>query len=169
MRSTGCSTVGSRLVLSLACVGMAAITMAAGGAPPPTDACALLPVALLNSTLNKHFAAPVRHVAPPAYAGQNPGTDCDYNTASGHASEVDFKVYVDHSPSEATATFQRLSMFYQPGTKVSGIGDSAYLDKFGAIHVLKGKVRYYIDMDGAHTAAGKKAIQALAAHVAAQL
>lgn len=169
MRSTGCSIARSSLLLSVACAVLAAPTTAAGAQQPPKDPCALLTVALLNKTLNEHFAAPISAEAPPAYAGQAPGTTCRYETTSGHSPTVVLIVYVDHSPTEAKDTFERLSMFYQPSTKADGIGDTAYTDRDGAIHVLKGQVRYYIDLDDAKTPAGKTAIRTLALAVAAQL
>jgi len=40
---------------------------------------------------------------------------------------------------DAKQTFDKLMMWYQVRPGPSGIGDSAYIESQGAIHVLKGK------------------------------
>ena len=88
------------------------------------------------------FAPPQRSTAVPAYSGQAPGTRCEY--AGNGGTNVELIVYVDHSPAEAQVTFQKLSAFYPATSKPTGIGDAAYFDQQHAIHVLKGKTRFYI-------------------------
>lgn len=77
---------------------------------------------------------------------------------------VDFIVYVDASPSEAKDTFDKLTMWLTPKSKPA-IGDSAYIDTHGAIHVLKDKVRYYISLEPKN----EKQMKDLAASVAARI
>ena len=78
-----------------------------------------------------------------------------------------FRAYVDPSPSAAADLFTRLSIFYSPPTPVS-IGDKAYFDPKHGLHVLKGKVRYFIAMDDS-TAASEKQLAELGRQVAGRL
>jgi hypothetical protein len=80
-------------------------------------------------------------------------------------------VYLDPSTAVAKDTFAKLSAYFTPSTAVPGIGDSAYLDSSHAIHVQKGKVRFYININpvGTNTAQEEKQQKALAAWVAGQL
>lgn len=131
----------------------------------PSDVCSLLTAQQLQKTLGLAFGAAQKASAPPAYMGQAAGTNCRYSDSGGHH-EVVLIVYVDHSPAEAKETFEKLSAWYPTLSKPSGIGDSAYIDKSHAIHVLKGSVRYFIN---AGSSASDKQVQDLATAVAAQL
>jgi len=73
------------------------------------------------------------------------GAKCDYEQKGG-GQHVTFIFYVDRSPAEAKQNFDKLSMWFPPKSKPAGIGDSAYIDSNHAIHVLKGKVRYFISV-----------------------
>lgn len=131
----------------------------------PSDICSLLSQQQLQKTLGVAFDAAQKSSAPPAYRGQSAGTNCHYNEQKNGRKEVILIVYVDHSPDEAKQTFEKLSFFYRPKSKPSGIGDSAYIDAQSAIHVLKGKVRYFINAGDV----SEKQIEALATAVAGQI
>ena len=56
-----------------------------------------------------------------------------------------FRVYVDSSASASADLFAKLKSYFRSGSKdVSGVGDEAYLDKLGDLHVRKGRVRYFL-------------------------
>lgn len=131
----------------------------------PSDVCSLLTTQQLQKTLGQTFGAAQKTSAPPAYMGQAAGTNCRYSDQGGHH-EVVLIVYADHSADEAKQTFEKLSAWYPTLSKPSGIGDSAYIDKTHAIHVLKGSVRFFIN---AGSGASDKQVQDLATAVAAQL
>ena len=135
---------------------------------PPSDLCSLLPPDQLHKVLGQGYAAPEKSVAPPPYAANPPGTQCVYSADKGP--KVIFIVYVDPSVSLAKETFSKLSLFYSPSTPAAGIGDSAYVDRRHAIHVLAGKVRYFIDISIQNsTPANDKQLKDLAGSVAGQL
>lgn len=131
----------------------------------PSDVCSLLSTQQLQKTLGQSYGAAQKTSAPPAYRGQSAGTNCRYSDSGGRH-EVVFIVYVDGSVAEAQQTFDKLSVWYPAVSKPSGIGDSAYIDKSHAIHVLKGAVRYFISPG---SSASDKQVQDLATAVAAQL
>jgi len=130
------------------------------------DVCGWLTPAQLQKVFGRGFEAPARNDWPPAFAGQTVGTSCTYQ--GGSSLDVVLIAYVDHSADEAKKTFEKLAFFFSPNTKVAGIGDEAYIDKQGAIHVLKGKFRYFIRVD-ASGAQEKTQVQNLATQVAARL
>ena len=78
---------------------------------------------------------------------------------------------MESSPAAAKETFNKLSPYYGPNTAVTGNWDTAYLDARHAIHVQKGKVRYYLNLDpiGTDTAKTEKQLKDLATWVAGQL
>jgi hypothetical protein len=82
-----------------------------------------------------------------------------------------FRVYVDPSTAVAKDTFTKLSAFYAPNKPVAGNWDIAYLDAHHAIHVQKGKVRYYLNLNpiGTDAAKAEKQLITLATWVAGQL
>jgi len=142
----------------------------AAGKDLPSDICSLLAPQQLQKTLGQPFGAPQKATAPSPYRGLNSGTNCQYTSQKNGSQGVTFIVYVDHSPAEAKQTFEKLSAWYPAISKPSGIGDSAYIDKSHAIHVLKGSVRYFIDVgSSASDAVRDKQVQDLAASVAAQI
>jgi hypothetical protein len=118
----------------------------AARAAASTADCSLLTPAQIQQVLGQPFSAPDVSQAPPAYGKQPWGSHCSYRSQKGHAS-VEFIVYIEASASEAKQTFDRLAMWFPAKSKPSGIGDSAYIDSRNAIHVLKGKVRYFISLD----------------------
>jgi hypothetical protein len=109
---------------------------------PPADLCSLLPAAEVSKTLGQAHASPEKSVAPSPYANTATGTDCNY-LAKG--SKLWFRAYVDPSPAAATELFAKLGKFYSPQTPVAGLGDEAYFDPEHALHVRKGKVRFYLN------------------------
>jgi len=140
----------------------------ANAAEPPADLCALLPAAEVSKTLGQTYDSPQKSVAPRPYANTATGTDCNY-LAKG--SKLWFRVYVDPSPSAAKDLFARLSVFYGPPTPVTGLGDEAYFDGKHALHVRKGQVRFYINLDplGTFTPAVEKQLKDLGGRVAGRL
>src|SRR5579864_2555412 len=139
----------------------------ASAAEPPADLCALLPAAEVSKTLGKAYDSPEKSVAPRPYANTATGTDCNY-PAKG--SKLWFRAYVDPSPSAAAELFAKLGKFYSPQTPVAGVGDEAYFDPQHAIHVRKGKVRFYLNLDPVDSAPTvEKELKDLASRVAGRL
>jgi hypothetical protein len=139
-------------------------------AAPPTDLCSLLAPSQLEKTLGQPFGTPQKSKAPPAYGAQPWGVHCEYTSQKGPDVMVDFIAYEDASASEAKQTFDKLSVWFAPKSKPA-IGDSAYIDASHAIHVLKGRVRYYISIDsgGTFTAAKEEQLKDLATSVAVRI
>lgn len=137
---------------------------------PPADACTMLSADQLAKALGQAFGSPMKTEAPAAFIGSPSGTDCTYK-ANGPARQLLFRIYVESSAAAAKVTFDKLSPYYAPNTPVAGNWDTAYLDSRHAIHELKGKVRYYLNLDpvGADTAKTEKQVKDLATMVAGQL
>lgn len=134
---------------------------------PPADLCALLPAADVSKILGRSFDPPEKSVAPRPYANTAQGTDCHY---SAKGSNLWFRAYVDPSPAAATELFDKLGMFYQPQTPVAGLADEAYFDREHALHVRKGKVRFYLNLGVTRfSPAVEKQIKDLAEKVISQL
>ena len=130
-------------IAAMLLVGACAVP-SASAAEPPADLCALLPAADISKTLGQTFGPPEKSVAPRPFAGTNEGTDCHYRSKTG--SKLWFRAYVDPSTAAAKDLFARLSAFYAPPAPVKGLGDEAYFDPQHALHVRKGKVRFYINL-----------------------
>lgn len=113
-------------------------------AAPPAAGCSLLTPAQIQRVLGQPFGAPAESKALPAYAKQSWGSNCEYRSQKGNAT-VTFIVYEDASPSEAKQTFEKLALWYQPKSKPA-VGDEAYIDAHHAIHVVRGKVRFYVSL-----------------------
>lgn len=133
-------------------------------AAPPSDACSLLTPAQIQKVTGSAFGAPNVTAAPPAFGQQPWGSHCTYTSHSAGHTAVDFIVYSDASPTEAKQTFEKLSLWFPPKSRPA-IGDSAYLDSQGAIHVLRGKTRFYISV----SPRDEKQVTDLAASVAAEM
>ena len=133
-------------------------------AAPPADSCALLTPTQIQQVLGQPFAAPTASKWPPAYGKQPWGTQCQYNSQKGPDTKVTFIVYFEQTAAEAKQTFDKLSMWF-PAKSKPAIGDAAYMDSSHAIHVLKGKVRYYISIDPAN----EKQVKDLATSVAGRI
>jgi hypothetical protein len=125
----------------------------------------------VSKTLGKAYDAPKKSVAPRPYANTAEGTDCNYLSKGAAGSKLWFRAYVDPSPSAAADLFAQLSKFYGPPTPVTGLGDEAYFDKAHALHVRKGKVRFYINLSpmNTFTPAIEKQLKDLGSRVAGQL
>jgi hypothetical protein len=153
------------LIAAILVLATCAIRSAAN--EPPADLCSLLPAADVSKALGQTYSAPEKSVAPRPFKDTNEGTDCNYN-AKG--SKFWFRAYVDPSPSEAKDLFARLSKYYGPQTPVPGLGDEAYLDAKHAIHVRKGRIRYYLNITPVDSvSAVEKQLTELANRAAAQL
>lgn len=136
---------------------------------PPADLCALLPATELSKTLGLAYDPPEKSIAPRPFPNTAEGTDCMYKRSKdARERKLMFRVYVDPSPSAAADLFARLGKFFGPPTTVSGVGDQAYFDKNHGLHVLKGKVRFYIAMDD-FTSAIEKQLETVASQVAGRL
>lgn len=133
-------------------------------AAPTADNCALLTPAQIQKVLGQPFGSPGESKWPPAYGKQPWGTQCQYNSQKGPDTKVTFIVYFEQTAAEAKQTFDKLSMWF-PAKSKPAIGDSAYMDNSHAIHVLKGKVRYYISIDPPD----EKQAKDLAASIAARI
>lgn len=134
---------------------------------PPADLCSLLPAADVSKALGQAYAAPQKSIAPRPFANTNEGTDCKY---PGKGGQLWFRAYVDPSPAAATDLFARLSKFYGTPTPVPGLGDEAYFDRDHAIHVRKGKVRFYLNLSPLGSpGTAEKQLKDLATRVVSQL
>jgi len=138
----------------------------AGANELPADLCSLLPAAEVSKILGQAYNSPKKSVAPRPFANTNTGTDCNYLSKGG--SKLWFRAYVDPSPAAATDLFAKLSKFYSPPAPVKGVGDEAYFDPQHAIHVRKGKVRYYLNLSP-ETPSMEKQLRDLAGGVAGRL
>ncbi len=134
---------------------------------PPADLCSLLTAAEVSKTLGRTYDPPEKSVAPRPYTNTPEGTDCNY---SAKGSKLWFRAYVDPSPAAATEMFAKLGAFYSPQTPVSGLGDEAYFDPQHGLHVRKGKVRFYLNLEGVDFSPKvEKQLKDLAGRVAGQL
>lgn len=148
-------------------VCIAAWTLACGmaiAAEPPSDLCSLLSPSAVSKALGKTFAAPTKTAAPRAFKDTPEGTDCHYKADRGL---LLFRVYVDASPDASKATFAKLAMWFKHDSTPSGIGDEAYFDDQHAIHVRKGKTRFF--MDAGSSAVVEDPIKQLATEVSGKL
>ena len=155
------SLIGATFVLTICAVHSARAT------EPPDELCSLLPAAEVSKTLGRAYESPQKSVAPRPYANTAEGTDCNY-LAKG--SKLWFRAYVDPSPSAAADLFARLGKFYSPQTPVPGLGDEAYFDPAHGLHVRKGKVRFYINLEPMNfSPATEKHLKDLASQVTGRL
>ncbi len=136
---------------------------------PPADLCSLLPAAELSKTLGQTYDSPQKSIAPRPFPNTAEGTDCTYKRSKdARERKLLFRAYVDPSPSAAADLFARLSKFYGPPTPITGVGDQAYFDKHHGLHVLRGKVRFYITMND-FTPAIENQLENVARQVAGRL
>jgi hypothetical protein len=141
----------------------------AKAAEPPADLCSLLPATDIGTSMGRPYDPPEKSLAPRPFPNTATGTDCHYPSKNS-GGKLWFRVYVDPSPADATELFAKLSKFFGTATPLTGIGDEAYLDKQHALHVRKGKVRFYINLDVASfTPANEKQIKELGSKVAGRL
>ncbi len=153
------------LLIAAAVAATALVVQPAQATGLPPDLCSLLPAADVTKTLGQAYDAPQESVAPRPFANTNTGTDCNYESKGAAAGKLWFRVYVDPSPSAATDLFARLQAFYSPPTAVPNLGDEAYFDPEHALHVRKGKVRFYINL----SSATEKQLESLAKQVIGRL
>jgi hypothetical protein len=157
-----------QLLIGWVLLGMACAVRPARATDAPPDPCSLLSAAAVSSALGGTYGAPESSVAPRPYANTVQGTDCHYKAKNG-GDELLFRVYFDHSATEATGLHAKLKFFYSPATPVAGVGDEAYLDPQHAVHVRKGNVRFYLNASNGDSPATMKGITALAEQVAGKL
>jgi hypothetical protein len=153
-------------------VGIFAFALSASAARAngvPADVCSLISPQDLQNVFSEPFGAAVKTTAPAAYRGQSSGTNCRFTDQKGGSQVVVLIVYVDKSPDEAKQTFEKLSAFFPPTSKTSGVGDEGYIDNNHAIHILKGSVRFFINAPGSSNSVRDKHAHDLAVSVAAQL
>jgi len=161
--------LNQRFLIALVSVVITCGLQSAMAAEPPADLCSLLPAADLSKALGQAYDAPQKTVAPRPFANTNEGADCTYKRSKDpRGAKLLFRAYADPSPSAAAGLFARLSMFYAPPKPVSGVGDQAYFDKSGGLHVLKGKVRFFLALDN-FTAANEKQLTDVARQIAGRL
>jgi len=155
-------------LLATALLASAAIPPARAAAPP-SDLCSLLSAGEISKALGNAYDAPKKSIAPRPFPGTNEGTDCHYPAKSG-GGELWLRAYVDPSPAAATELFAKLRFFYSPPKPVAGLADEAYYDPRHGLHVRKGNVRYFLQLDTSNfTAANEKQLNDLAAMVAGKL
>ncbi len=67
--------------------------------------------------------------------------------------------------------FAKLSKYFGTPTPIAGLGDEAYFDEAHGLHVRKGNVRFYINLDpvGTFTPAMEKQLKDLASRVSGRL
>jgi hypothetical protein len=139
----------------------------ARAAEPPADLCSLLPAAEVSKTLGRVYDSPQKSVAPRPFPNTATGTDCNYLAKGG---KLWFRAYVDASPAAAADLFSKLSKFYSSQTPITGLGDEAYFDEEHGLHVRKGKVRFYINLEPMDfTPAIEKQLKDLASRVTGRL
>ena len=166
-------STSSRLPIALAWLAtglfLAAASLNAKTFPP--DTCSLLTPGQLERVLGQPFELSDRSLAPASHPGQPPGRECDYTAQKGATRKVVFIAFVDASAAQARETYDKLTSWLATKSRLSGLWDEAYLDDNHAIHVLKGKVRYYISIVpfGAVTSEKEKQLRDLAAIIAAQV
>jgi len=138
---------------------------------PPADLCSLLPAAELSKALGQTYDSPEKSVAPRPFPNTAEGTDCRYKRSKdARERKLVFRAYVDPSPSAAADLFARLGKFYSPQTPVPSLGDEAYFDPAHALHVRKGKVRFYINLEPLNfSPAIEKQLKDLASQVTGRL
>jgi hypothetical protein len=134
---------------------------------PPADLCSLLPAAEVSKALGRSYDPPEKSIAPRPYPNTAEGTDCNY---AAKGSKLWLRAYVDPSAAAATEMFAKLGEFYSPQTPVTGLGDEAYFDPQHGLHVRKGKVRFYLNLEDVDfTPKVEKQLKELAGRVAGRL
>lgn len=145
-----------------------AVTQRARATAGPEDPCSLLKALQVSSTLGDNYAAPEKSVAPRPFADTAQGTDCQYKTVSGKG-QVLFRVYFDASAAQAADLHARLKMFFGKDSTPARVGDEAYVDEKGAIHVRKGNARYFVSISQGDVPDVRKKVLVLATLVAGEL
>jgi hypothetical protein len=159
------------LLIAASVLGIAFAAQPARANVLPADLCSLLPTADVSKTLGQAYGAPQESVAPRPYPNTNTGTDCNYQSKGVPAGKLWFRAYVDPSAPAATDLFAKLRVYYSPPRAVPHLGDEAYLDPQHALHVRKGKVRFYLNLSpvGSSSSAVEKQLENLARLVVGRL
>lgn len=118
---------------------------------PTSDDCQPLTPEQAQKVLGRPFEAPTKTPLIPPF-GDKWGTHCIYKSQNGGNVVIDFFIYVTASPAQAKQWFDMGMAAGKPESKLQ-IGDAAYIESHGhEVHVLKGKVLYWIIVSGAHDA-----------------
>jgi len=113
------------------------------------DECQALAPEQAQKILGRPFEAPTKTPLIPPF-GDKWGTHCTYRSQNGGNVVIDFFIYVTASPAQAKQWFDMGMAAGKPKSKLQ-IGDAAYVDSHGdEVHVLKGKVLYWIIVSGVH-------------------
>ena len=132
--------------VSLLMVSLAPMARATGAT---SDECQPLSPEQAQKILGRPFEAPTKAPLIPPF-GDKWGTHCTYRSQNGGSVVIDFFIYVTASPAQAKQWFDMGMAAGKPKPKLQ-IGDAAYLDSHGdEVHVLKGKVLYWIIVSGTH-------------------
>jgi len=135
----------------------------------PANACTLLPASEVSKVLNQAFESPSRAWAPVVAPSAVKGTDCKYQGPGG--SELLFRIYVETSVTVAKDMFTKLSTRFGPNKALEGAWDEAYFDSRHALHVRKGKERYFLRLKpvGSDVEQTERHLRDIATWVAGQL
>ena len=137
----------------------------------PSDVCTMLSGDQLAAVLGQPYHPAAKRVAPAVFRNSPPGTDCSYEASKPPSRTLLFRIYVESSPEAAKQSFDKFRPYAGASATVTGNWDNAYIDQEHAIHVLKGKARYYLKLDPVRgdKAKAEKQLQDLATSIAGQL
>jgi hypothetical protein len=137
---------------------------------PPADLCMLLSPADVEHAIGQSVNPATKSPAAKGTGKEVAGSNCVYEPKQvGTLHRILLIIYVDPSAAVAKDTFANFEKMYGVNAAVSGVGDTAYLDSAHAIHVLKDKVRYFIQISPVDSATTDKQLKDLASSVASQL
>jgi hypothetical protein len=137
---------------------------------PPADLCLVLSPAEVEHATGQSVNPATKSTAAKGTGKEVAGSNCVYEPKKvGTLHRILLIIYVDPSAAVAKDTFVNFEKLYGVNAAVSGIGDTAYLDSAHAIHVLKDKVRYFIQISPVDSATTDKQLKDLASSVASQL
>jgi hypothetical protein len=129
-----------------------------------SDQCQTLTPEQAQKILGQSFEAPTKTPLSPPF-GDKWGTHCTYRSQHGGNVVIDFFIYVTASPTQAKQWFDMGMAAGKPESKLQ-LGDAAYIESHGhEVHVLKGKVLYWIIVSGAHDAKTADLAASVAAHI----
>jgi hypothetical protein len=138
---------------------------------PSTDFCSLLPVNHLEKVFEQPFGPVEKSTPPPATSNVSSATECDYYSQKRGQRKIVFIVFEDTSAAAAKENFNRFMTMFGTTGLVDGVGDLAFTDSNQAVHVLRGKLRYYISVTptGSNNQKSQQQLKGLATWVAEQL
>ncbi len=113
---------------------------------PAPDFCSLLPISHLEKVYEQPFGPVEKTTPPPATSNVTSATECDYNSQRKGQRKIVFIVFEDTSAAAAKENFHRFMTMFGTTGLLDNVGDLAYTDSNQAIHVLRGRLRYYISV-----------------------